>query len=49
MRRVTSLQGSGKVVAWAGIGLVIGLVFGLVWHRVIAYRSGEAGPTNPSR
>jgi len=32
MRRITSLQGSRKVVAWAGIGLVIGLVFGLVWH-----------------
>jgi hypothetical protein len=32
MRRLRSLRGSRKILAWAVIGLVIGLAFGLVWH-----------------
>ena len=32
MKRINNLQGSKKISAWAVIGLVIGVVFGLVWR-----------------
>ena len=34
MRTIKNLQGNIKVVVWTVTGLIIGIVFGLIWHFV---------------
>lgn len=34
MDKIKNLQGGMKIVVWAVAGLVIGIVFGQVWHLV---------------